>query len=328
MTGDKKQSLLTVDDILFYTNGGKDVFLKYLGKISPTMKRPWGKDSKPSWGVFESNKVYYYKDLANEESGTAIQFVQKLFKLSFGEACEKIKWDFQLGGKESIVQRVGYNSDKQEKKLVHIAYDLQPFQKRHHEFWNCTSVSEEWCKKYNCYAVKNLVVDRKKVYISPKERVFVYEKSYGKGKVYFPDREGMNRFRNNLPWDFLWNVENIEKGKRVVVQKSMKDLIVTSLIYPNIVATQAEHLRIFIDKDNQRTPVVDRIEDISKDVWVFYGSDPDGVSKCQNITNSLGWKYINTPKEEDPDINDSYSYACKYGLDKLKEFCEQKQLIC
>ncbi len=319
MTGDKKIPPLSSDDILFYTGGGRDIFERYLGKINKIMKRPWGKDRKPSWGVFLYNNTYYWKDNATEESGTAIQFVQKYFGLTFQEAMDKIKWDFSLGGKESRVQGIQNQYVKEEKRPVHIAYDKQPFQKRHHAYWNCTDVSENWCKGHNCYAVKDLAIDRKKVFIKPTERVFVYETSSVLCKIYFPDRVGMNRFRNNLPWDYLWNIQNVN-SQRLVVQKSMKDLIVTSLIYPNIIATQSEHLKIF-------TPEVkERIENISKDVWVWYGSDEDGVKKCQNITKEFGWKYINTPKDEDPTINDSYSYACKYGLDKLKEFCKLKEL--
>lgn len=321
MTGDKKIPLLTGDDILFYTGGGRDIYIRYLGKADKIMKRPWGKDRKPSWGVFLYNGLYFWKDQATENSGTAIQFVQKMFGLTYKEALDKLIWDFGLGGKESKVERIDNQYVKEEKKPVHIAYTLQPFQQRHKDFWECVGASEEWCAKFKCFAVENLTIDRKKVYIKSTERVFVYESDSVLCKVYFPDRVGMNRFRNNLPWDYLYNIDNVEKGKRIVVQKSMKDLITLALIYPNVIATQSEHLKIFTPE------VVEKIENISKDIFVWYGSDSDGVKKCQNITKEFGWKYINCPKDEDSTVNDSYSYACKYGIDKLKEFCQQKQLI-
>lgn len=320
MTGDKRTPLLSVEDILFYTGGGKDIFLRYLGKVSRIMKCPWRKDSSPSFGVFQKGNTWFFKDLGTEQAGTAIEFVKIYFKLSFQEALDKIKWDFSLGGKESKAQRIEYQYEKEEKYPTIIDYNRQPFQKRHHLFWNAAEVSEDWCNGHGCYAIKDLSIKRQRVFIKPSERVFIYEDE-GKKKVYFPDRQGLARFRSNMDYFHLYRYKEAEKGKRVVVQKSMKDLIVSSLIYPNIIATQAEHLKIFSEE------VVEKIESISKDVWVWYGSDEDGVKKCQDITKQLKWKYINTPREEDLSVNDAYSYVCKYGLESLRKFCQKKGLI-
>lgn len=318
MKGQKKPEPLTVDNILSLTNGGKDIFIRYVGKISSVMKCPWRVDKKPSWGIFYRDGVYFWKDQATEEVGNAFHLVQRLFDLDFKESLEKIKWDFNLGGKPIVTEAKTISEEKRD--LVHINYKTQNFTKRHHDFWNCVEVTEDWCKKYNCFAVKELYIDRKRYYISEGERVFVYQGEKG-CKIYFPDRIGMQRFRNNLPYNYLWNLNKIVDNQRMVIQKSMKDLITLAQIFPNIIATQAEHRRIFSPE------VVNILESKSNDIWVWYGSDADGVKKCQKITGELGWKYINTPAEEDKSINDCYSFTCKYGLKKLEEFCKLKNLI-
>ena len=97
-------------------------------------------------------------------------------------------------------------------------------------------------------------------------------------------------------------------------------MIVTSVIRPCVIATQAEAIRIF----NEET--VSKINSITETPWVFYGSDKDGVEKCTSITNCNKWKYINTPKQYLPEVNDSYGYACKFGLEKLDKFMKEKGL--
>jgi hypothetical protein len=101
----------------------------------------------------------------------------------------------------------------------------------------------------------------------------------------------------------------------------MKDLIVTTLIQPCTIATQAEAVKIF---DNE---TVKKINHISKRPFVWYGSDWDGVKKCKEITDTNKWRYINTPKHLLPEINDVYGYVKKFGIKQLEEFMKSKKVI-
>ena len=321
MKVEKREKLLSVDDILFLTNGGKDIFDRYLTKVKPLMKRPWGTDKKPSWGVFERRGKFYWKDQATEEWGNAIDFVMRLFGLSFQEAADKIKWDFQLGGKNIPADAV-YKIKTDTDKPKHISVETMPFQRRHHEFWNCVSVSEAWCKKFDCYAIKSAAIDRQRYYISTDEPVFgYYAKEEQHWKLYFPNRKGMQRFRNNVSYHYLWNYTKLECCEKLIIQKSPKDMIVTALIYPHVIATQAEHLKIF----NEAT--VEDITEVATEVYISYGSDEDGKRKSINISKEFAWKWVNPPNKFLPEVNDVYSLVKKHGLIELNNMLKAKNII-
>lgn len=324
ITGKKKKTAFSFNDVLELTNNGRDIYVKYLGKISnKAMKRPWGKDSHPSWGVWQSAEGrWLWKDLATEESGGAIQFVQRMFNLSYSEAIDKIYYDLALGEKDVSVKRQYDDGTAMKVEYIHIAAKVMKFKERHHAFWNAVGVTEDWCKKFDCYAVKELAINRVKYPIGEYECVFVYFASdINKVKVYFPNREGAGRFRTNVYFEYLWEYHKQTHSDKLVVHKSMKDLITFAQLHPHNIATQNESIKVF------SPDVVDKINEMSDEPWVFYGSDVDGVKKCIEITKNTGWKYINTPHNMLPEVNDIYSFVKKHGINKLEQFCKLKKLI-
>jgi hypothetical protein len=122
---------LDADDLLYYTDGGRQVYERYLGKVKKVMKRPWGTDDHPSWGVFRSGDIWMWRDNATEEAGTAIQFVQRLFGLSYRDAITKIAFDFNLTDKEVISSRVYEMQEYEPTKYTHITAITQRFKKGH-----------------------------------------------------------------------------------------------------------------------------------------------------------------------------------------------------
>lgn len=322
--GKQKEEFMKIEEIYKLTSGGYDIFKYYLGNIAKIMNRPWGKrEKKLSWGVFPVNGIWFWKDAATGDTGTAVQFVEKYFDLSFTEARDKICWDFGLGGKEKNVSPVIITWEKPniERDYTIIECKFQPFAKKHHEFWNAAGVTEEHCKKYNTFAVKTLAINKRRVNLRRDEIVFAYwapeENSF---KIYFPERED-NRFKNNVSGHYLWNFSNIQECDNLIIQKSMKDLLVTTLITPCCIATQNESSGIFDEE------MVGKINSITKTPWIWYGSDWDGVKKCKAITDTNKWKYINTPKNLLPEINDAYSFVKKFGIKALENFMRSKKLI-
>lgn len=329
----EEKKYLRIEEILDATNGGHDVFSYYLGKVERQMNRPWGKkEKKMSWGVFPKGGTWFFKDQATEETGHAIDFVQKFYGLSLLEAKDKICWDFGLGGVAINAKPVVITWERPEivdKEYTLISFTTKPFEKKHHDFWNIVDCTEEHCRKYNCFAVKDLSINRKKVWIGKDEIVFAFYCPEEDGvKVYFPERDKDKKFRNNVSYHHLWNYNNLGNCENLIVQKSVKDMIVTALVSPCVTATQAEAVKIF---DNE---TVDYINKISKSPWIWYGSDWDGVKKCKEITDTNKWKYINTPKKYLPDVNDVYSFVRMHnlsipgsGIKELEQFMKSKKLI-
>lgn len=325
--GKKREQYVSLEDLLPLTSNGRDIYVKYVGKLSRgAMKRPWGDDNHPSWGVWQApDGVWMWKDQAKDEAGNPIQFVQKLFNLSYTEATQKICFDLGISDKQIEASKVyerSSSSSPLEKEYAHITCRISKFKPRHHAFWNAVGVSEDWCKKFNCFAVKELAINHKKVAIGEHEIVFVYlADDIDKVKVYFPDRDGGDRFRTNVPFHYLWRHNYLKICDKLVVHKSMKDLITFAQIHPDNIATQNESLSVFNDK------VVEDINSISSDVWLFYGSDKDAMDKTKKIIKTTGWQEIHTPTSMLPDVNDVYSYVKQYGLKKLEELCKIKNLL-
>lgn len=325
---------LSADEILAATNGGYDIYRYYLGKVERIRDRPWGKkEKKPSWGIF-AGQVWFWKDQATEESGNALTYVERAFSLSPKEARDKVCWDFGLNpsqAKNINPVRITWDppTEEEKKDYIDINFSTKLFTKKHHDFWNIADVTEEHCRKYNTFAVKDLAINRQRVPIGKDEIVFAYYcEEEDSVKIYFPERDKDRRFRNNVSFHYLWNYSNLQECDNLVVQKSMKDLLVTTLLTPCVTATQAEAVKIF------DASTVDKINAISKSPWVWYGADNDGVLKCQKITGTNKWKYINTPKKYLPDVNDTYSIVKMWnlenpgtGLKQLEEFMKHKKLL-
>jgi len=321
--GVRREDYLSVDDILSATNGGYDIYYKYLGSASRLMNRPWGKKERHlSWGVFPKNGIWFWKDQATEEVGNAMTFVERLFNLTHKEAKEKIINEFGLGKSTHIVKSSIIIQPDEDRSYIPISFTEKPFGKEHHVYWNEAGVTETHCRKMNCFAVKDLAINRRRVKIRDGEKVFAYYcEEEDAVKIYFPERDKGDRFRNNVSFHHLWNYNNMKECDDLIVQKSVKDMIVTTMITPCCIATQAEAVKIF-DKST-----VEMINGISKSPWIWYGSDWDGVKKCKEITSTNKWKYINTPKDLLPEINDAYGYARKYGLGGLEKFMKDKKLL-
>lgn len=316
----KQKVIITYEEVLKRTNGGYDIYMYLEGKVEKKMKCPWRRDEHESFGFFQKDGLWMWKDLAKEEVGTAIEFVQKKYGLSFGDAMKKIIFDFGWDTEKVNAKPVIINWERKEDVPIHISFSSKPFEKRHHEYWNCAGVSEEDCKRKNCYAIKDLAINRKIFRLGADEIGFAYYcEEEDKVKIYLPDRPKDNRFYNNVSYFHLWNANNVTSCSDLIVQKSMKDLIVTSVITPCVIATQAEATKIFNEE------VVRKIDGIAENIWVWYGSDMDGVEKCKKITNQFNWRYINTPKKYLPDVNDTYGMAKLYGLKAVEEFMKSKK---
>lgn len=324
------ETYIEAEEVIKFTNEGYDIYKYYLGNLKRIMNRPWGKkETKLSWGIFYYNRNWMWKDYASEETGNCILFVQKLFGLTYNEALHKISWDFGIGGSKKNNNPVIVTWDKPDKQeFSQINIIEKPFTKKHHDFWNIMEVSEQDCKSMNCFAVKSAAYNRSRIGIKPNEVVFAYyaadEFAF---KLYFPERE-INKFKNTVSGHYLWNYNSMNKCDKLLIQKSNKDLIVTHQITPCVIATQNESAGIFDEE------MVNKISDITNDPWIFYGSDPDGVVKCQRITKTNKWKYINIPKKYLPDVNDSAAFVKMHneikmgtGLKALEEFMKLKQFL-
>jgi hypothetical protein len=321
--GKVKDDFVSYEDILKNTSGGYDIFMYYQGGVPKVCKRPWGRDNHPSFGFFPYEGVWFWKDIAKEETGTAIDYVMRKFGLTFSEARDKILYDFGWSKRVNPTPvKIVWEPSVETSEPDEILFTSKPFTPKHHAFWNCAGVSEADCKKMECWAVKDLSIKKRIIRFKKDEIVFAYYAPEEKRvKVYFPEREKEKRFKNNVSYYYLWNARNVSQCDNLIVQKSMKDLIVTSVITPCVIATQNESVQVFNEE------VVGKISSLAKNIFVSYGSDTDGKEKSIKITKKYGWKWVNTPNHMLPDINDVYLMAKTYGIGEVEKLYKSKGII-
>lgn len=321
--GSKKDEIISYEDILQKTSGGYDIYMAYEGKVSKTMKHPWRKDNHSSFGIYPHNGIYFWKDIAKETSGTAVDYVMNKFLLTYKQAIDKIAWDFGLGKREVNANPVKITWEhKEPEPPIHISFTTQPFQQEHHSFWNCAGASESDCNKMECWALKDLAIRRKRFNLRRNEAAFAfYCPEEDKVKIYLPDRAKDYRFYNNVSFFHLWNAKDLGKCENLVVNKSNKDMIIASLLTPCVIATQAEQVKIFSED------TVETINSLGEHIFMAYGSDDDGKEKSIKITKEFGWKWVNPPNKFLPEANDLYLLSKLHGIQEVEKLFKHKKII-
>lgn len=326
--GTKDEPLIAWEQILEATHGGYDVFRHEIGKF-PTGKafsHPLKKDRDPSGSMVCRNGVWFLCDFAKTyPTMTALQFIQKKYALNYRGAVDKMAIDFglkKMAGEYVPVEIKWEEPVGREECTIHIGFSGRKWKKEQHEFWKGTEVDEAHCKKYETYAVKDLAINRRRVAIKDGEVVWAYyADDIDRVKIYFPERPKRDRFKTNVPGNYLWNIKNIGACDKLVVQKSNKDMLCTLVMFPCVIATMSENAGLFTEE------VVETIHGLSKKIWVAYGSDQQGVDQSTQLSEKYKWKWVNPPAKLLPDINDCYSLERAQGIEAWRECLTKKGIL-
>lgn len=323
--GQRKQDICSMDDILKHTKGGWDTFTSEIPnlKVGRAFKSPFHKDMHPSASLVYKGDMWFMKDWTTGEVYTAVKFIQKKYSLTFGQAIQKIAVDSGLANSQLPVYKPVQQPDIEHfEKEVAINCFYKKWGKRQKEFWENTEVDEKHCEKYNVLSVDQAAIKHSRIGMKKDEIVWAYHTEDGKIKLYFPEREKGERFKGNVRGKFMWNFNNIGQCEKLIVIKSVKDMLVSTILFPCTVATQNEDSKIFIPE------VVKKLEGVGKQIFVFYGSDDQGKSESQKITKEHSWKWVNCPNEYlKEDINDAYSMVKKYSIKSLEELYKKKGIL-
>jgi DNA primase len=161
----------TTDEILQSTNGGKDIFERELGKIGKKcISSPLRNDKNPSFSIFFSNNgLWMYKDFSNDDAGTAIQFIQKRYKLSFKEALEYVQKENNINFNITTT----YTKPKPKEKLI-VDWVEMPFSDRHKQYFDQYELDETFLNSRDIYALKTIAINKEIIQIPENQYKFAY----------------------------------------------------------------------------------------------------------------------------------------------------------
>lgn len=299
--------------IMKLTDNGRDIFEYELGNIpSGLFHSPLRDDkSKPSFAVYPYQGIWVFKDQGgNQESGNAIQFIQKRYNLTFPEALEKILVDLGLKKKRREYQAVmsAYTRKVPIKESVVIDWNSQPFTKLHSKYMDRYKLPESYLNKKNIFAVKDMAINKKKFQFEDRWYAFAYyEESLDKCKILLLGENTPWKWKNEVPNNHIWYLEDYKDCNQLWVVKSTKDSCVLDYHFGICAAAvQNESAKIFLSNN------VEKVEKICKDIVICFGTDPQGKGESIKITKERGYKWFNTP-----------NYMYKYGIEDVSDFVDE-----
>lgn len=298
--------------------------------LNQSFSSPFRKDKNGSFQIKQSKTSgeIYWLDYANGTSGNCIQYVQNLYNIKFDEALQRINDDFQLSLGSSIIvdpdryKRIiqKYSQPRVEKDYKRFDVFVKDFTKEELSWWNLRFLSKDELKKGQIYSYKKLLIDGQP--ISKPELSFAYYfEEQDAWKIYNPlanKKLQEIKWRSNVPFHTLENIQSLKKDKLCVGSKSRKDRLLLMKFLPEVFSSQNE-------SNGAITPEnITYIQENSKDCYLYFDSDLPGVEACKYY-NQFGFKYINNPKElncKDPD-----EIVIKYGLSTLEKLLKDKKII-
>lgn len=215
--------------------GDKAIWNMYYGdfKIGGKCNSPLHRDDDPSFsfyiGRYGGIKA---KDFSLGETFSSVQFVMRLYNLSYTEACKKILDDF--GVKSNNFSKKIINIDnipvvKEEKSIKIIT---KPFSERELKYWREYGIEQEsTLKLFNVYCVSKLYVNRQLFPLKTNELCFAYYFPKSNHlKIYKPLAKKKDKWMSNtsnlMDIQGYWQVNPKEtKPELLVLTSSLKEVM-------------------------------------------------------------------------------------------------------
>ncbi len=279
-----------------------EIYQYYLGEfeIDQNIISPLRQEKNPSFAIYRIDGKLRWKDFGKKGSGgNATNLVMELYGLSYKAAKEKIQFD--LSGVASFV---GLPLPKiKEKKEVVFKIKVIPWTKEALDYWNSYGISVQTLTKFSVYQISHYWIDDT---IYSTKFGFAYYFGNGKYKLYFPN--GNIRFLGNASCELFQGINELpSSGDKLIITKSMKDLMLLDSINYSSIAVQSETC----------SPKSLTFTKNWKEVFVFFDNDFTGIESAKNYIEKFGFKSIMIPLETNcKDISD---YCKLNGVEKTKE---------
>lgn len=292
---------------------------------------PFRNEKHPSFLIGNKDGRLYFIDFADtSRRGGCFDFVQILYNLTFRETLEKIDQDFGLGFKEhtdtKMYQRIvsEYTQPiRRAKVYTNIQVITKKFTKEELDYWNQYHLDIEDLKANNVFSISKVYLNKQLVpsRVSDLRFGYLYD---DKWKIYRPyARDKRTKWiPNNVPITMMDGKDNIKDCDVAFINKSKKDHMVISKLYPCSCAVQNEGLGCFSEEN------VEYIKSNSNKQILSFDSDITGVENSQQITKLFGFDYCNVPKTYLKEgIKDWADLARVHGLQTVEDYLKVKQII-
>lgn len=328
----KKKKELTMDSILEKISDF-DIYYYYMPtkdwELNQVTLSPFRVESHPSFLIGNKKGYISHIDFGDtSKRGDCFSFVKQLYNLStLDDVLRKIDTDFKLGiisgdnNQEYKKITSQYKQPEITKRNSLIQVISRKFTKEELAYWNSYHQDIEDLRKNNIYSIKKLFLNKKLFYLKDTDLRFGYFYD-GHWKIYRPFNPKKEKWMpNNVPITALDGKEDI-KGpcKTIFLNKSKKDHMVVSKVFPCSIGVQNEGIACFSPEN------VQFLKDNSEQQILGFDSDETGVKNSQQITQIFDFGYCNVPKSYRP-IKDFADLAKVHGLKAVEEVLKSKNII-
>lgn len=307
-----------------YSNtNDSEIFRKYFGEFEIGKKYPskFRRDSNPSTGFFVNDKgQIIYNDFTTGEKLSAIDFVIKLYGISYKQALEKINNDYQLGDIPKFV------FEKKQKEKVELYVFPKDFDKGELAYFNSYNISREELINNDVFSIKQIYLKDKFIKYFDRKLHFAYRLIDGDEvffKIYSPNSNNSYKWISNIPLSKPFGLNTLpKKSKRLIVTKSLKDKIVLNKVFTDVIALQNESPSSF-----PRELITKLLEDY-EDILINFDADEPGKKAAKFYETTYGFSSFCIPEQIyiKHKLKDYSDFIQKFGLEKLKGLLEWQNL--
>ena len=284
-------------------------------------KSPLRRDNHNTCSFFRGNSGnLYFKDFATGQCLTFEGVVMAKYNCTYHNALKIIAKDFgyiqNTNIKKQEVSEIKIQPKFESEKETFIQVEIKDFSESELKWWNSFGISEQTLKKYKVYSVKTVFINGK-IYAQSTQHSPIYGYYFGKKenieqwRIYIPKRKEF-RFIGNVSTKTIQGYKQLpEKGKLLVITKSMKDSMLLSSLGIPAVAPNSETQ--FVSEK-----MLNEFRERFKNIVLLYDSDKTGVKFMNKIRKQHHDLIICMipRKYEAKDISDFYQ---KYGKNKTIE---------
>jgi len=281
---------------------GEDITLKSLFKPN---------EKTPSMKIFYKDGRYFYKDFSSGNGGTAINLVEKVYGLTYGETISKIINDYKSyhgNGKKYIKQ-----SFKPKDKTVVDSFEIKPWTQRDAKFWSKFNIGSKLLELYNVKPCDIILKKGDKIIDLRGRMIYGYFDSNGEiYKIYQPYNQD-NKFLTFK--SHIQGLDQLEyKHKYLVIVSSLKDgLSLNSLGLPvEFIAPASENTII-------EPVVIDILKSKYQKIITILDNDDAGLRAMLKYNSLYNLPYANLDMSKDisDSVKDHGSQEVKLNLYSL-----------
>ena len=302
-----------------------DVFGLYFGEVDLNRNYPsvFRVDNDPSTGFFlNKNNRLVYNDFSKDKQWGAIEFVQELFNLNYGEALDKVSCDF--GIKDGTYKATAHRIVQPKKKEKKYAVDIGRWTQGELEYWSAYDISKEELIKNLVYPLRRVRINGFEIPNENNNLKFIYQINYKKKKyikIYSP-HDTKFKWMGNVPGNALFGWDELPYQSDVlIVAKSQKERIIFLKLFTDVIALQSERVGA-IDKED-----LEHLRTKYKRIIYFGDNDKTGLRVVGEFREE-GIESINYPESflTRFGIKDTGDFIKKWGLNYLKLWLKQNNV--